>query len=139
MISAGKKKLDAILVVSERDKFTPCGGCLDWIEFGGPEQIQVVFSNLILNAIQAIDKDDGRILIRTFESEKDFVIEFEDSGSGIIPDNVSRIFDPLFTTKQTGTGLGLVICKTIIEQHGGIITVKTSPTIFTITLPKTNP
>ncbi len=107
--------------------------------FGDPEQIQVVFSNLVINAVQAIGKDDGRILIRTFESEKDFVIEFEDSGSGIKPDNVSRIFDPLFTTKQTGTGLGLVSCKTIIEQHGGIISVKTPPTIFTITLPKTNP
>ncbi len=106
--------------------------------FGDPEQIQVVFSNLIINAIQAIGKDDGRILIRVFESEKDFVMEFEDSGSGIKPENISRIFDPLFTTKQTGTGLGLVSCKTIIEQHGGIITVKAPPTVFTITLPKTS-
>ena len=106
--------------------------------FGDPEQILVVFSNLIINAVQAIDKDDGRILIRTFESEKDFVIEFEDSGSGVKPENISRIFEPLFTTKQTGTGLGLVSCKTIIEQHGGIISVKTPPTVFTITLPKTS-
>ena len=50
--------------------------------------------------------------------------------------NIGKIFDPLFTTKQQGTGLGLVSVKSIIEAHGGKISVTSPPTIFTITLPK---
>ena len=54
-----------------------------------------------------------------------------------IPDNVlPKIFDPLFTTKQTGTGLGLPSCKNIAEQHSGTISVKNNPTVFTVMLQK---
>ena len=62
--------------------------------------------------------------------------EVEDTGKGIAESVMSKIFEPLFTTKNNGTGLGLAICKTIIEQHGGSISVKSNPTTFTIILPK---
>ena len=57
-------------------------------------------------------------------------------GVGIPDDVLPKLFDPLFTTKQKGTGLGLVTCKKIVESHGGSITVRTKPTVFTVHLPK---
>ena len=98
-------------------------------------KLEAVFSNLILNSIQAMN-DNGEITIRLIDLGNGIKIDFEDTGSGIPSHLISKIFDPLFTTKQTGTGLGLSICKNIIEQHGGTITVKSPPTVFTITLPK---
>ncbi len=80
--------------------------------------------------------ENGEIKIRTTDLDYSVQIEFEDTGSGIPPEIQSKIFDPLFTTRQTGTGLGLSICKNIIEQHGGTLTVRSPPTIFTIRLPK---
>lgn len=98
-------------------------------------KIEAVLTNIIMNAIQAI-QNKGKIVIRATESHNSVQIEIEDSGPGI-PENVlPNIFDPLFTTKQTGTGLGLSICKNIVEQHGGKIAVKNKPTTFTISLPK---
>ena len=97
-------------------------------------KIEVVFENLIMNAIQAgknIELD-----IRILEDSRNVSIEFEDSGLGISDDDLPRLFDPLFTTKQQDTGLGLVTCKKIVELHGGSITVKTKPTVFTVLLPK---
>jgi two-component system sensor histidine kinase HydH len=79
----------------------------------------------------------GEINVRLLDKDEYIIIEIEDSGSGIPEENLEKIFDPLFTTKQTGTGLGLVTCKNIIEQHGGTISVTSPPTIFTIKLPKT--
>ena len=98
-------------------------------------KLEAVFSNIILNAIQATN-DNGEVKIRIMDIGSDVKIEFEDTGNGIPATTIQKIFDPLFTTKQTGTGLGLSICKNIVEQHGGTITVKSPPTIFTITLPK---
>ncbi|MFZ0844122.1 MAG: ATP-binding protein [Nitrosotalea sp.] len=98
-------------------------------------KLEAVFSNILSNAIQAMD-ENGEIKIRTTDLDYSVQIEFEDTGSGIPPEIQSKIFDPLFTTRQTGTGLGLSICKNIIEQHGGTLTVRSPPTIFTIRLPK---
>ena len=98
-------------------------------------KIEAVFSNLLLNAIQAME-NVGEVNVRIIENPGDVLITFEDSGPGISPENLGKIFDPLFTTKQLGTGLGLSICKNIIEQHGGTITLKNNPTIFLIKLPK---
>jgi signal transduction histidine kinase len=81
-------------------------------------------------------KGSGTITI-TAQNEKDYVtIEFEDSGPGISKENLPRVFEPLFTTKTTGTGLGLASCKNIIERHRGTITVQNRPTRFTIRLPR---
>ncbi len=104
--------------------------------YGDPYHLQIVCKNLFLNAIQAIDNQEGSITIRFKEEPKHNVIEFEDSGPGFPESQISEIFEPLITTKQEGTGLGLVSCKNIIENHGGIITAKNNPTTFTIRFPK---
>ena len=97
-------------------------------------KLEGVFSNIINNAVQAIN-GQGEIDI-LLSSESEFIkIEIKDSGPGISEQNMKKIFEPMFTTKNTGTGLGLVICKSIIEQHGGTISVSNKPTTFTIKLP----
>ena len=98
-------------------------------------QIEVVLINLLTNAIQAV-QNQGEVQIRGISNNKNIIIEVEDSGPGISENDVANIFEPLFTTKQEGTGLGLVSCKNIVENHGGTLTVKQNPTIFVITLPK---
>jgi two-component system sensor histidine kinase HydH len=99
------------------------------------ESIRIVFVNLILNAIQAM-KNFGKIDIQITRDDDDVLISFENSGP-IIPEGIiSKIFDPLFTTKQEGTGLGLVSCKQIIDDHHGRIEVKNNPTTFTVILPQ---
>jgi len=97
-------------------------------------KLQVVFMNLIDNAVHAIG-EKGTIKIQANVQGKDLIVDVEDSGPGIPDDVLPRIFDSLFTTKELGTGLGLSYCKSVIEQHGGKITVKTKPTVFTIYLP----
>ena len=99
------------------------------------KQLEVVFTNMLTNSIQAIE-NSGVIKVRITENDDDVSIEIEDSGPGIPEDSLEKIFDPLFTTKSSGTGLGLVSCKNIIEQHQGKIKVKNNPTIFEIKLPK---
>jgi len=106
----------------------------DFVLYCDPEQIQIVFSNLILNSIQALSQN-GQIDISILQNNDYIEIIFADSGKPIPEKIISKIFEPLFTTKQTGTGLGLVSCKTIIESHGGSIRVKNNPTRFEITLP----
>ena len=96
--------------------------------------IEIVFTNLITNAIQAIG-EKGKIRIRMIKQEDWLVIEVEDDGPGIPDDVLPKIFDPLFTTKQSGTGLGLSSCKNIIEQHQGTITVRNKPTTFLLKMP----
>lgn len=98
-------------------------------------KIEAVITNLIINATQAMG-DKGTINVRLLDNGSNAIFAVEDSGPGINPQDLPKIFDPLFTTKQTGTGLGLSICKKIIEQHGGNITVKNSPTTFIVRLPK---
>ena len=102
------------------------------------KKMEIVFINLILNAIQAIGDNDGSIKIRTISESDRVVIEIQDSGAGIPEEIISDIFKPLVTTKQKGTGLGLASCKNIIEQHGGTISFTNNPTRFAISLPKNN-
>ena len=97
--------------------------------------MRVVLVNLLLNAVQAIG-ESGRILVDVTETKDKISIIVQDSGSGILAKNKEKIFEPLFTTKQEGTGLGLSGCKTILEQHKGTISVLTNPTTFTVSLPK---
>lgn len=101
---------------------------------GDASKLELVLINIISNAIDALD-NNGTIQIDSNLSNHDIQISISDNGPGILPDNLNKIFDSLFTTKETGTGLGLSYCKSIVEQHGGSITVSQNPTTFTITLP----
>jgi signal transduction histidine kinase len=98
-------------------------------------KIEVVLENVIMNGIQAVGTE-GKIEIRMSEDAENAVLEIEDSGPGIPDDILPKIFEPLFTTRQQGTGLGLATCKSIISQHGGTIEVRTKPTVFMIKIPK---
>jgi two-component system sensor histidine kinase HydH len=100
------------------------------------QKMAVVFSNIMLNSIQAMN-NTGKVTIRFYQTPKDIIVDFEDSGPGIPANIVHKIFDPLFTTKQQGTGLGLATCKSIIQQHGGTISVSNNPTKFTVSIPRT--
>ena len=100
-----------------------------------PFRLEVIFSNLIKNACQAVN-DRGEITIRIIDKKDDAVVEVEDSGPGISEENMEKIFEPLFTTRQSGTGLGLASCKSIIEKHGGSLAVRNNPTTFVVTIPK---
>ena len=99
-----------------------------------------VLNNMIMNSIQAMP-GGGRIMIKSEEEGDYALIHVVDEGVGI-PDEVkARIFTPLFTTKAKGTGLGLAVCKRIIEAHGGFISFKPNTgkgTVFTIQLPLGN-
>lgn len=98
---------------------------------GDPVQIQQVIINLVRNGIDAIresGRTDGRIGIELANEGKSVEIAISDNGAGIAPDRVDTIFEPLSTTKIDGLGLGLSICKMIVQAHGGRIRVsRTSP------------
>ena len=99
------------------------------------EAMKVILINLTINAIQAI-KDKGVIKISSKIRGDKVHIEIEDSGPGIPEETLEKIFEPLYTTKEEGTGLGLVSCKSLVDQHHGKISVKNNPTRFIIELPK---
>jgi PAS domain S-box-containing protein len=88
---------------------------------GSPVQLQQVLFNLVSNAVDAMDSvSEHLILIKTkVEETGDVQVTVEDSGSGIDPKNMDRIFGSFFTTKLNGMGMGLSICRSIIESHGG--------------------
>jgi len=98
-------------------------------------KLSLVFSNILSNAVESIG-DVGEITIQVDDVGDQIKIDFEDSGPGIDIKIIDKIFDPLFTTKSKGTGLGLITCKKIIEEHAGEIKVKNNPTTFTVILPK---
>jgi len=100
-----------------------------------PRKIEGVISNLLNNSVAAVG-ESGEINVDIYSDSEFVTIQIKDSGPGISDENMSKIFEPMFTTKTTGTGLGLVICKSIVEQHGGSITVTNKPTTFTVKLPR---
>ncbi len=103
-------------------------------------QLQQVFLNLIKNSIDALGDEPGEITLRTRQSDGSLVLQVADTGKGIAPEQMDRIFMPFFTTKEVGkgTGLGLSVSYGIIKSLGGKIEVESKPgkgTIFTVTLP----
>ncbi|MEI6032754.1 MAG: ATP-binding protein [Verrucomicrobiae bacterium] len=101
-------------------------------------QIKQAFYNVSRNAFQAM-KSGGILRIRTLADETHARISFSDTGGGISPENISRIFEPYFTTKPGGNGLGLLIVRRIVRAHGGEVVLESSPgrgLTLTILLPR---
>jgi signal transduction histidine kinase len=108
-----------------------------------PTQLSQVFTNLLINASQAIETA-GEIRIRTRHEGGEVVVRISDTGKGMTPETLSKLFTPFFTTKPRGqgTGLGLSVSQSIIARHHGRIEVQSAPgqgTAFTIYLPVTDP
>jgi two-component system sensor histidine kinase HydH len=104
---------------------------------GDPQQLKQVFLNLFLNSLQAMN-GHGRLEIRTTIEGSDLAVSIADSGAGIAPKDLPHIFEPFYTTKETGTGLGLAVVQGIVKEHGGRITVESQPgrgTVLTLYLP----
>jgi signal transduction histidine kinase len=93
------------------------------------QRLRQVFSNVMKNALEAIDprRSDGRVIINLFPEEDRAVVEVIDNGAGIAPEDREKIFLPFFTTKPSGTGLGMAIVKKIVDLHGGDISVESAP------------
>jgi PAS domain S-box-containing protein len=109
-----------------------------WID---ANKIERVFTNLIKNAIEAMP-NGGTLEISTRQNGGNIEFIFADTGKGMSQEVLTRIFTPLFTTKAQGMGLGLAICKRIIEAHKGKITVESSPSVgtkFFVTIPTGQP
>lgn len=98
---------------------------------GNPQRIEQVVVNLILNACQALTAPEQAISLQTFNSpdRKGVVLEVRDQGSGIDPDHLPHLTDPFFTTKRDtgGTGLGLSVSTTIVNEHGGVLSFASEP------------
>jgi signal transduction histidine kinase len=108
--------------------------------FADKSQIIRVFTNIIQNAIQSIPEDrKGKIALTvTRVSERNVRIAIADNGMGITEEKADSLFVPYFTTKSSGSGLGLAMCKDIIEESGGRIAFSSKPrqgTVFYIDLP----
>ena len=106
-------------------------------DYGNRDRLTQVLLNLVKNAIQAMP-DGGTVRITAGIDGKQAIIKVSDNGHGISQEDMSRIFEPFFTTKARGTGLGLALCRKIVEEHGGTITVQSvvgEGTSVSITIP----
>jgi two-component system NtrC family sensor kinase len=109
---------------------------------GSPAELEQVILNLILNALDAVDEKTGKIFLKTHGNDSDrIVLEVVDNGSGIEAENMPKLFDPFYTTKSVGqgVGIGLSTCYHIIQAHGGEISVDSAPgkgAAFKVNLPQ---
>jgi C4-dicarboxylate-specific signal transduction histidine kinase len=106
---------------------------------GDPVQLQQVLINLVVNAIEAMRTSTGRtreLRISSAKNQDDVLVQVQDSGPGIEPELADRIFEPFFTTKAEGIGMGLLISRSIIESHGGHLSLVPVPqgALFQFTL-----
>jgi signal transduction histidine kinase len=102
------------------------------------DQLKQVLVNLVSNAVQAMERTGGSIKVRVWDDDGFVFMSIADTGRGITPEELERIFDPFYSTRDDGTGLGLTIVHRIIDQHGGRIEVESEAdvgTTFTVALP----
>jgi len=102
------------------------------------DQMEQVFFNLVKNALEAM-KDGDAISIRIDSDDRDVLVSFKDTGVGMSDEQLAHLFEPYRTTKEKGTGLGLMITARIVRDHGGSISVESEPgrgTEFTVRLPR---
>lgn len=120
-------------------KFLPAAGRMDVL--GNVDKLRQLFLNLMLNGIEAM-RQGGYLTVRSKVSDQCALIEVEDTGSGISKEASKYIFQPFYTTKDGGTGLGLALCYSIASSHGGVVELSdTGPdgTCFTVELPVNQP
>ena len=98
-------------------------------------KIRGIVTNILQNSVDALG-NRGEITVTINDSAKFGEIVITDSGPGIPEKMIDTIFEPMYTTKSTGTGLGLASCKQLLKLHGGTISVTNNPTTFKISLPK---
>jgi two-component system sensor kinase FixL len=110
--------------------------------YGDPIQIQQVIINLLINAMDAMKdrpEDSRRVFLSTrSDRDKGVAVAVIDSGPGLTTDQIETVFNPFYTTKTEGMGLGLLVCRSIIEAHGGHIRVENCPdggAMFSFILP----
>src|SRR6266404_9477693 len=89
------------------------------------DQMKQAFYNMIKNSLEAMHRH-GRLRIRTDLDDTHVVLQFTDTGGGMSAENLSRVFEPYFTTKPSGTGLGLLIVRRIVREHGGELSIESS-------------
>jgi two-component system, NtrC family, sensor histidine kinase HydH len=85
-----------------------------------------VILNLTINAVQAMS-EPGEIVLSAYRKNSSIVINVRDEGPGVKPEDLDKIFNPFFTTKDAGTGLGLSVVHQIVVQHGGVVTAEKNP------------
>ena len=103
-----------------------------------PDQMEQVYFNLLKNALEAM-KDGGSIEIAIDSDDDDVTVAFRDSGAGMTSEQLAHLFEPYRTTKERGTGLGLMVTERIVRDHGGTIDAESAPgegTTFTVRLPR---
>jgi len=101
------------------------------------EKIKIAFLNIFVNAIEAMEKNKGILILRTKNAGDQCIIEIEDNGAGMDEDTLQKLFEPYFTNKTKGNGLGLTNCQNIIMSHRGKIAVDSKVgkgSLFTVTL-----
>src|SRR5262249_1983538 len=104
----------------------------DIVVLADGQRLRRVFVNVIENALDAAVHRPGALVeVALYRREDDAVVEISDNGEGIAPEARAKILLPFFTTKPTGTGLGLVIAKKIMDLHGGKIEIDTAPGVGT--------
>jgi signal transduction histidine kinase len=108
---------------------------------GDPLQIGQVVLNLLTNAVQAMEETGGVLTLKSWHTEGRVTLEVTDTGPGMTPDVLAQVFEPLFTTKARGIGLGLAVSRSLAEANAGTIMAASQPgrgATFTLTLPSTS-
>ncbi len=102
------------------------------------DKLIIALLNIVINAIEAMQEGEGRLSVITEITDNEVTIKIKDTGCGISEENISRLFEPYFTQKRNGVGLGLAFTLNIIQSHAGNIDVSSQPgkgTVFAVTLP----
>jgi signal transduction histidine kinase len=105
---------------------------------GDRESLRSLFTNLIINGMQAMEGDGGSLRVGLTSEDGRARVTVSDTGRGIAHEHIDKIFEPYYSTKETGTGLGLAIARKAVEDHDGAISVESTPgrgTTFTVELP----